>query len=131
MTPDTERRDVVVVGGGQAGLAIGRLLAQQGRRLTILDAADAPAAAWRSRWDSLRLFTPVRYDSLPGRAFPGHPDTYPGRGDGGADHTHKPPHIARAHARKSAGRPNLRSRPGRHRHRPLPDPSRARPGRRP
>ena len=70
MTPDTERRDVVVVGGGQAGLAIGRLLAQQGRRLTILDAADAPAAAWRSRWDSLRLFTPVRYDSLPGRAFP-------------------------------------------------------------
>ena len=81
MTPVTERRDVIVVGGGQAGLAIGYLLAQQARRLTILEAADTPAAAWRSRWDSLRLFTPVRYDSLPGRAFPGHPDAYPGRDD--------------------------------------------------
>src|SRR4051794_4088678 len=77
----TEHHDVVVVGGGQAGLAIGYLLAEQGRRFTILEAADTPAAAWRERWDSLRLFTPVRYDSLPGRAFPGDPDTYPGRDD--------------------------------------------------
>ena len=77
MSAVSERRDVVVVGGGQAGLAIGYLLAQQGRSFTILEAADAPAAAWRARWDSLRLFTPVRYDSLPGRAFPGHPDTTP------------------------------------------------------
>ncbi len=72
---------MIVVGGGQAGLAIGYLLAQQGRRFTILEAADTPAAAWRERWDSLRLFTPVRYDSLPGRAFPGDPDRYPGRDD--------------------------------------------------
>ena len=76
-----DRREVIVVGGGQAGLAIGYLLAQQGRQFTILEAADTPAAAWRERWDSLRLFTPVRYDSLPGRAFPGHPDSYPGRDD--------------------------------------------------
>jgi putative flavoprotein involved in K+ transport len=75
----TERHDVIVVGGGQAGLAIGYFLAQQQRRFAILEAADAPAAAWRERWDSLRLFTPVRYDSLPGRAFPGGPDSYPGR----------------------------------------------------
>ena len=81
MTPTTDRQEVVVVGGGQAGLAIGYLLAEQGRRFTILEAADEPAAAWRARWDSLRLFTPVRYDSLPGRAFPGDPDTYPGRDD--------------------------------------------------
>jgi cation diffusion facilitator CzcD-associated flavoprotein CzcO len=73
MTADAagDRREVIVVGGGQAGLAIGYLLAQQGRQFTILEAADTPAAAWRERWDSLRLFTPVRYDSLPGRAFPG------------------------------------------------------------
>src|SRR5919197_2818261 len=77
----TERYDVIVVGAGQAGLAIGYFLAQQQRRFSILEAADAPAAAWRERWDSLRLFTPVRYDSLPGRAFPGDPDTYPGRDD--------------------------------------------------
>ena len=75
------RREVVVVGGGQAGLAVGYFLKQQGRRFTILEAAGAPAAAWRARWDSLRLFTPVRYDSLPGRAFPGDPDSYPGRDD--------------------------------------------------
>ena len=43
--------------------------------------AGEPAAAWRARWDSLRLFTPVRYDSLPGLAFPGEPDGYPGRDD--------------------------------------------------
>ena len=81
MSAVSERREVVVVGGGQAGLAIGYLLSQQGRSFTILEAADTPAAAWRGRWDSLRLFTPVRYDSLPGRAFPGRPDTYPGRDD--------------------------------------------------
>jgi putative flavoprotein involved in K+ transport len=75
----TERHDVIVVGAGQAGLAIGYFLAQQPRRFTILEAADTPAAAWRERWDSLRLFTPARYDSLPGRAFPGDPDSYPGR----------------------------------------------------
>jgi putative flavoprotein involved in K+ transport len=76
-----EHREVVVVGGGQAGLAIGHLLARQGRRLAILEAAREPGAAWRSRWDSMRLFTPVRYDSLPGLAFPGDPDSYPGRDD--------------------------------------------------
>ncbi len=75
----TKRRQVIVVGGGQAGLAIGYFLAEQGRRFTILEAAEAPAAAWRARWDSLRLFTPARYDGLPGRSFPGDPDSYPGR----------------------------------------------------
>jgi putative flavoprotein involved in K+ transport len=73
------RRDVVVVGGGQAGLAIGYHLARQGRRFTILEAANEPAAAWRQRWDSLTLFTPARYDALPGLPFPGDPDQYPGR----------------------------------------------------
>jgi putative flavoprotein involved in K+ transport len=77
----TERYDVIVVGAGQAGLAVGYFLAQQQRRFAILEAADTPATAWRERWDSLRLFTPVRYDSLPGRAFPGDPDGYPGRDD--------------------------------------------------
>jgi putative flavoprotein involved in K+ transport len=76
-----EHRDVVVIGGGQAGLAIGYFLAQQGHRFVILEAAAEPATAWRTRWDSIRLFTPVRYNSLPGLAFPGKPDSYPGRDD--------------------------------------------------
>jgi len=74
-----ERFDVVVIGAGQAGLAIGYFLARAGRRFLIVDGADSIAAAWRSRWDSLVLFTPRRYDSLPGLAFPGDPDGYPTR----------------------------------------------------
>jgi putative flavoprotein involved in K+ transport len=72
---------VIVVGGGQAGLAVGYLLAQQGRNFAILEAAAEPAAAWRARWDSLKLFTPARYSGLPGLPFPGDPDSYPGRDD--------------------------------------------------
>jgi putative flavoprotein involved in K+ transport len=75
----TNHRDVVVVGGGQAGLAVGYFLANQGRDYTILEAAGKPAVAWRERWDSLKLFTPARYDALPGLAFPGDPDRYPTR----------------------------------------------------
>ncbi|MDX6688406.1 MAG: putative flavoprotein involved in transport [Baekduia sp.] len=77
----SERQDVVVIGGGQAGLAMGHELKRQGRRFTILEAASEPAAAWRARWDSLRLFTPARYDSLRGRPFPGDPDSHPSRDD--------------------------------------------------
>lgn len=74
-----DSHEVIVIGGGQAGLALGYHLARQERRFTILDATDAPAAVWRSRWDSLTLFTPARYDALPGRPFPGDPDHYPTR----------------------------------------------------
>jgi putative flavoprotein involved in K+ transport len=70
---------VVVVGGSQAGLAIGYFLAQQGRDFTILEAAGEVAATWRGRWESLQLFTSACYDALPGLAFPGDPDRYPGK----------------------------------------------------
>lgn len=78
MTRD-ERFDVAVIGAGQAGLAIGHHLAEQGRKFVIVEAADSVGSAWRSRWDSLLLFTPRRYDALPGLAFPGDPDGYPTR----------------------------------------------------
>jgi putative flavoprotein involved in K+ transport len=71
--------EVVVIGAGQAGLAMGCFLARQGRRFVILDRGDSLAAAWRDRWDSLTLFTPRRYNSLPGLPFPGDPAGYPGR----------------------------------------------------
>jgi putative flavoprotein involved in K+ transport len=71
--------DVVVIGAGQAGLAIGQLLARQGRRCVILEAGDSVGSAWRARWDSLLLFTPRRYDALPGLAFAGDADGYPTR----------------------------------------------------
>jgi putative flavoprotein involved in K+ transport len=75
----SERYDVVVVGGGQAGLAIGWHLARQSRDFLILERDHDVAPAWRERWDSLTLFTPRRYDSLPGLDFPGEPDGYPAR----------------------------------------------------
>jgi putative flavoprotein involved in K+ transport len=73
------RVEVVVIGAGQAGLAIGYFLARQRRRFVILEAADSVGAAWRTRWDSLVLFTPRRYSALAGLAFPGDPNGYPMR----------------------------------------------------
>jgi putative flavoprotein involved in K+ transport len=71
--------EVAVVGGGQAGLAMGYYLHRQGRRFVILERGDSIAPAWRERWDSLTLFTPRRYSALPGLPFPGDPDGYPTR----------------------------------------------------
>jgi putative flavoprotein involved in K+ transport len=65
-----ERFETVVVGGGQAGLAVGYHLARRGRPFVILDANQRIGDVWRGRWDSLRLFTPARYDGLPGMPFP-------------------------------------------------------------
>jgi putative flavoprotein involved in K+ transport len=73
------RVDVAVIGAGQAGLVMGYFLARQGRRFVILEGADSIGAAWRSRWDSLVLFTPRRYSALAGLAFPGDPEGYPTR----------------------------------------------------
>jgi putative flavoprotein involved in K+ transport len=69
--------DTLVIGAGQAGLAAGYYLKRAGVRFTLLDAADEIGAAWINRWDSLRLFTPARYDALPGMPFPGEPYSLP------------------------------------------------------
>ncbi|HEU5037440.1 MAG TPA: NAD(P)/FAD-dependent oxidoreductase [Nocardioides sp.] len=71
--------DVLVVGAGQAGLAVAHHLRRAGLRFLVVDAADAIGASWRNRWDSLRLFTPAQYDGLPGMPFPAPADTYPTR----------------------------------------------------
>ena len=71
--------DVVVIGGGQAGMSIGHFLARSGRSFVILERATELAPAWRERWDSLKLFTPRRYNALPEMPFTGDPDGYPGR----------------------------------------------------
>ena len=71
--------DVVVIGASQAGLAIGYHLARRGVRFVILDAGSEVGQVWRSRWDSLTLFTPGQYSGLPGMAFPSPKDTYPSK----------------------------------------------------
>ncbi|MFJ3830641.1 ArsO family NAD(P)H-dependent flavin-containing monooxygenase [Streptomyces sp. NPDC090046] len=74
----TRRADVVVIGGGQAGLAAGYHLRRPGIEHVILDAQTAPGGAWQHTWDSLRLFSPAQYSSLPGRLMPSRPgELYP------------------------------------------------------
>jgi putative flavoprotein involved in K+ transport len=73
--------DVLVVGAGQAGLALGHSLARRGADFLLLDAAPVIGHSWRSRWDSLRLFSPAQYDSLPGMPFPAPADTHPSKDD--------------------------------------------------
>jgi putative flavoprotein involved in K+ transport len=74
-----EKLQAVIVGGGQAGLATAYELARRGVGLTVLEAEERIGDQWRHRWDSLRLFTPARHDSLPGSKFPAPPDTFPGK----------------------------------------------------
>src|SRR5690606_23417288 len=64
------RVETIVVGGGQVGLAVGHHLQKRGSAFVVLDASERVGDAWRDRWDSLRLFTPARYNGLPGMRFP-------------------------------------------------------------
>jgi putative flavoprotein involved in K+ transport len=66
-----EQTETVIVGGGQAGLALGYHLAQRGQSFVILDENERTGDSWRKRWDSLRLFTPAYLSGLPGLEFPG------------------------------------------------------------
>jgi putative flavoprotein involved in K+ transport len=62
--------EIVIIGGGQAGLALSYYLKQQGRDFIILNALSETGESWRNRWDSLVLFTPADYSTLPGLPFP-------------------------------------------------------------
>ena len=75
----TEGVDVLVIGGGQAGLAMGYYLAERSLTFVIADANREVGDMWRSRWQSLKLFTSGQYNNLPEMAFPAAPDTYPGK----------------------------------------------------
>ena len=72
-----ERFDVIVVGGGQAGLSVGYHLARRGLSFIILDAQPRIGESWRRRWDSLKLFTPAQLDGLDGMRFPARSGTFP------------------------------------------------------
>jgi putative flavoprotein involved in K+ transport len=74
---ESNRIHTIVIGGGQAGLAVGYHLAKQGILFKILDANPQVGDAWRNRWDSLRLFTPARYAGLPGLQFPASGSSFP------------------------------------------------------
>jgi putative flavoprotein involved in K+ transport len=88
-----ERAEVLVIGGGQAGITAGYYLSQARIPFLILDAQARAGDSWRRRWDSLELFTAARYSALPGLPFPGDPEHYPGK-DAVADYLEN---YARAH----------------------------------
>jgi len=73
----TEEVPVVVIGAGQTGLSVGHYLARHGVRFVILDANARVGDVWRNRWDSLRLFTPARFDGLAGMPFPASGSAFP------------------------------------------------------
>lgn len=77
MKPDS--RPVVVVGGGQSGLAAARAVRQAGLRPLVLEANERAVGAWLDYYDSLTLFSPARYSGMPDLPFPGDPDHYPSR----------------------------------------------------
>ena len=76
---DTSDFDVIVIGGGQAGLSMGYYLRRTGLSYVILDGQEQAGGAWLHGWDSLRLFSPAQWSSLPGWLFPGSPERYPTR----------------------------------------------------
>lgn len=69
--------DVVVIGGGQAGIAVGHHLKEAGLNLVVVDENPRVGDAWRHRWDSLRLFTPADVDGMPGERYPAPPWSFP------------------------------------------------------
>jgi putative flavoprotein involved in K+ transport len=77
MTTHPEQVPAVVIGGGQAGLSVGYHLQRLAVPFVILDAQDRVGGAWRNRWDSLRLFTPARFDGLDGKPFPAPSHSFP------------------------------------------------------
>ena len=144
-TPPSQTFDVIVVGGGQAGLAVAYHLARQGADFLVLDAAAETGESWRTRWDSLRLFTPAEYDALPGMPFPAADGDYPTK-DMVADylrdyaaHFALPVRLRCAVTRVEqvadgyvvhTSQGHLSDPSGRHRHRPVPRTGRSPTGRR-
>ncbi|MFI5243159.1 MAG: flavin-containing monooxygenase [Gemmatimonadales bacterium] len=76
-TAEVERVQAIVIGGGQAGLSVGHHLAKRGVSFVILEANQRIGDSWRTRWDSLRLFTPARFDAIPGMPFPAPANEFP------------------------------------------------------
>ena len=76
-----EHIETVIIGAGQAGLSTAYHLKQKGRDCVVLDRNQRIGDGWRQQWDSLRLYSPAKYDGLPGMPFPGKPSSFPSKDD--------------------------------------------------
>lgn len=84
----TQHIETLIIGAGQAGLATGYHLQRLGRPFLIVDGHERVGDNWRQQWDTLKLYSPAKYDGLPGLPFPAEPWSYPGK-DEVADYLEK------------------------------------------
>jgi putative flavoprotein involved in K+ transport len=75
----TQHIETLIIGAGQAGLSTGYHLQRRGRQFLIVDGNERIGDNWREQWDSLRLYTPAKYNGLPGMRFPADRWTFPGK----------------------------------------------------
>src|SRR6478609_6466982 len=73
----SEHTEVLIIGAGQSGLALGYHLQQRGRQVLLVDRHERVGDSWRGRWDSLKLYSPASRDALPGLRFPAPRTAYP------------------------------------------------------
>jgi len=73
----SEHTDVLIIGAGQSGLALGYHLEQRGQQVLLVDRNERVGDSWRGRWDSLKLYSPASRDGLPGMPFPAGKTSYP------------------------------------------------------
>ena len=73
----TQHIETLIIGAGQAGLATGYHLQRLDRPFLILDSNERIGDNWRRQWDTLRLYTPAKYDGLPGLPYPKDPWSFP------------------------------------------------------
>ena len=99
-----ERVETIVIGGGQAGLAVGHHLAARDVDFVILDAERRTGDVWRRRWDSLRLFTPAAFSGLPGMRLPRPADPSARQGRGGRLSSSATPNASISPFARHAGR---------------------------
>ncbi len=78
---NSQHIETLIIGAGQAGLATAYHLRRLGHSCVIVDRNERVGDNWRAQWDTLRLYTPARYDGLPGLAFPAPAWSYPGKDD--------------------------------------------------
>ena len=77
----TQHVETLVIGAGQAGLATAYHLQRRGRSCLVVDRNARIGDNWREQWDTLKLYSPAKYDGLPGLPFPAPPWSYPGKDD--------------------------------------------------
>ena len=75
----TQHIETLIIGAGQAGLSTGYHLQRLGRPFLIVDGNERVGDNWRQQWDTLRLYSPAKYDGLPGLPFPAPPWSFPGK----------------------------------------------------